>query len=57
MVQLDEGSLENLCIAISNCKNSKGLYIALRPKDVLQPWLVEQLPKREYPGFNPFREE
>lgn len=53
-VDLSQESLEQLCIAVMNLKNSRGLRIALFPRHVLQDWVVQQLPEPvKVDGFNP----
>jgi hypothetical protein len=49
-------TLEALCMPVVAAKNERGLRINLQPKDVFQPWVLEQM-KRALPepmpeGFN-----
>ena len=37
-------SLEQLYIAILKLRNNKNLALCISPEDVLQPWVLEQLP-------------
>jgi len=43
--KLSDDSLEKLCIAIANLQSAQGLLLAVTPKDILQPWVLEQLPE------------
>ena len=47
MIKFSNDSLENLVIAIIKLTDSRGLKVAVRPEDVLQPWVLEQLPIAE----------
>jgi hypothetical protein len=44
MPQLHPDALEALMIAAKRCcLNDRGLWVSLKPADVFQPWLLEQM--------------
>lgn len=43
-MRLDAHTLENLCLAVILLRDSEGKQLQLDPKDVLQPWVYEQIP-------------
>ena len=49
---LDPHTLEMLVIAILHLETAGKLKINLQPKDVLQDWVLRQIPQ---PGFIPLR--
>ena len=51
--KLSEKSLEDLCIAIMQLRTEAGIWTNLTPNDVLQPWVMENIPAfttRLHPG-------
>lgn len=42
--KLDPRTLENLCLAVLLLRTADGKVTWLIPKDVLQPWVYEQIP-------------
>ena len=40
----DQTSLEDLVICIANLRDEQGLLFGYRPKDVLQPWILNYIP-------------
>jgi hypothetical protein len=43
--KLSQESLERLAVAVILAKDDKGCPIALRPRHVLQDWVLRQFPK------------
>ena len=42
--KLSEKDLEDLCIAVLKLKTESGLVTNLLPQDVLQPWILANIP-------------
>ena len=49
-MRFSQQSLENLCITISNLKDDHDLKVAVFPEDILQNWVLEQIPDKEFIG-------
>lgn len=51
--QLSKESLEDLLVAVLQLRTESGMLTNLMPVDVLQPWVLEQLPSNKNSGDFP----
>jgi len=42
--KLSQATLEGLVLAVLNLRTEEGMLIQLRPQDVLQGWVLQQIP-------------